>query len=382
MAAEYTSCVEPADYEPLKFTEEIVVAAAAFVAAIFSGGVALLALGPIVFSAVRKALEYMLHGKLVCLGGDRCVVGWVAELEPVGFDKPLPDNIDNDYSMNILLAPSSPRDFERDASDADAAMKANLQLAQAAPVQGALVTAQPGMPEPRDAEDGFGHYHGYFSWFEGPDIGTRIIIGDKQVHIPFSKSPKGPFPVPVFHAEFEGSRPHDLLSVLDNIPPGLGGLCKVPIIGKIACAIVSAIFAPIVAVALIVAWAAADGGDPADAGDGTVEVGNLVVLNGRWDYDAGHSGWNEMHPVKTIQKLPNPAVDWSQFEDFRDRLCKMTSEAPPQPQTPGAKPAGMSPGQDTVWTAQQQPGNTWELHPDVDGCDPAAPDPANLPPIR
>ncbi len=381
MAAEYTTCVEPADYEPLEMTEEIVVGVAAFVAAIFSGGIALIALGPVVFSAVRKVLEYMLHGKLVCLGGDRCAVGWIAELEPVGFDKPFPSNIDNDYSLNLLLAPDSPRDYERDASDAGAAERANLKIAQAAPVQGALVTEQPSTPEPRDPEAGAGRYHGYFSWFEGPDIGTRFIIGDKQVHVPFSKSPKGRFPVPVFHAEFEGSRPNDLLSVLDNIPPGLGKLCKVPIIGKIACAIVSALFAPIVAVALIAAWAAADGGDPADAGDGTVKVGDLVVVNGRWNYDAGHSGWNELHPVKTIQKLPDPAVDWSRFDDFHRRVCKMTSEAPPRPETPHTKPTGMTPEQQTVWTAQQQPEHTWELHPSVDGCEPAD-DPAGIPPVR
>jgi len=381
MAAEYTTCVEPADYAPLELTEEIVVGVAAFVAAIFSGGIALIALGPVVFSAVRKVLEYMLHGKLVCLGGDRCAIGWIAEIEPVGFDKPFPSNIDNDYALNLLLAPDSPRDFERDASNAGAAEKANLKLAQAATVQGGLVTEQPSMPEPRDPEAGSGRYHGYFSWFEGPDIGTRFVIGDKQVHIPFSKSPKGPFPVPVFHAEFEGSRPHDLLSVLDNIPPGLGKLCKIPFFGKIACAIVSALFAPIVAVGLIAAWAAADGGDPADAGDGTVAVGDLVVVNGRWNYDAGHSGWNEMHPVKTIQKLPHPAVDWSQFDAFHTRLCKMTADAPPAPEHPGTKPAGMSPGQQAVWTAQQQPENTWELHPSVDGCQPAD-DPGGLPPVR
>jgi len=134
------------------------------------------------------------------------------------------------------------------------------------------------MPEPRDAEAAFGNYHGYYTWFEGPDFGERVIVGDKQVHIPFQKSPTGPFPVPVFHAECEGSRTHDLLAVLDNIPPGLGAFCRVPIIGPIACAIISALFAPIVFAALIIAWATAEGGDPADAGAGTVEVGELLVL--------------------------------------------------------------------------------------------------------
>jgi hypothetical protein len=231
-------------------------------------------------------------------------------------------------------------------------MKDNLAIAEKAPIQGVLVTEQPSMPDPREAANGFGRYHGYFSWFDGTDFGARIIVGDKQVHIPFSKSPKGPFPVPVLHAECEGSRPHDLLSVLDNIPPGLGGLCKVPFIGKIACAIVSAALAPITFIALIVAWAAAEGGDPADAGDGAVGVGDLLVLTGRWDYDAGHSGWNELHPTRTIQKIPDPVIDWARFEDFHKRWCRMTSEAPPVVQRPGTWPAGMSPEQEKVWTAQ------------------------------
>ena len=375
MAVQNTKCVSAGDYEEPNFTVEEIAAAGAVIAALFTGGAALIALGPVAFSALRKVLEYMLEGKLVCLDGDRCAIGHIAELEPVGYDKPFPDNVDDDFSINIVLAESSLDEFVRDSSDANAAEHANLPLAQDDPVQGVLVTEQPtaspAMPKPREAEDGFGHYHGYYTWFEGPDFGERIIVGDKQVHIPFQKSPTGPFPVPVFHAECEGNRVSNLLDVLNNIPPGLGAVCKIPIFGPIACAIVSAIFAPIVAAALVAAWAASAGGDPADAGAGTLEVGELVILNGRWTYDAGHSGWNELHALKTIQKIPDPTAASYEFEDFHKRWCARTAEAPPTPEEPGTKPAGMTGTQDGIWEEQQQPENGWELHPDVDGCAPA-----------
>jgi hypothetical protein len=372
---EYTSCVAPEDYEDPNFTVEQITAAAAVVAAFFTGGAALVALGPAAFSALRKVLEYMLNGKLVCLDGERCAIGWVAELEPVGYQKPFPDNVDNDFSINLVLAPASLHSFVRDASDADKARKENLAIAQGTPIQGVLITERSGMPEPREAEAAYGRYHGYYSWFEGPDFGERVIVGDEQVHIPFQKAPTGPFPVPVLHAECEGSRIHDLLAVLDNIPPGLGAACKVPLIGPLLCALVSTLLAPLVIAALIAAWAAAEGGDPADAGAGTVGVGELLVVNGRWTYDAGHSGWNETHAVKTIQKVPDPVVDWSTFDDFQQRWCRLTSEAPPKPEQPGAKPVGMTPGQETAWERQQRPENDWELHPDVDGCEPAEGEP-------
>jgi hypothetical protein len=387
MAVENTNCVSAGDYEEPNFTAETIATVAAVIAAFFTGGAALLALGPVAFSTLRKVLEYMLNGKLVCLGGDRCAIGHIAELEPVGYQKPFPDNIDDDYSINIVLAESSLHGFVRDASgDANeqAAKQANLANAQQDPVQGALVreqpTGSPAMPEPREPKDGFGNYHGYFTWFEGPDFGERVIMDDTQVHIPFQKSPTGPFPVPVFHAECEGNRISNLLDVLNNIPPGLGAVCKAPIFGPIFCAIVSAIFAPIVAAALAIAWATSEGGDPADAGAGTLEVGELVVLNGRWTYDAGHSGWNELHALKTIQKIPDPMVPSSGFEDFHERWCSRTNEAPPAPDPPGTKPAGMTPQQEQIWEEQQHLENDWELHPEVDGCAPTEPQPEPEPP--
>jgi len=63
-------------------------------------------------------------------------------------------------------------------------------------------------------------------------------------------------------------------------------------------------------------------------------------------------------------------VSWSGFEDFHKRWCAETSKARPAPEEPGGKPTGMTPDQEEVWETQQQPQNDWELHPDIDGCEP------------
>jgi hypothetical protein len=403
MAREDTRCVNAEDYEPLSYLAEGIVLVASLIAAIFTFGLFLIVSMAAAFAALRKVINYILYGKLVCLGGDRCAIGWIVEIEPVGYKKSFAENMDDDYTLNVLLAPSSLLDFERDAGafdnklgdsgDAAAHQRAVVARRTAkvlghitahAEVQGDLLGELFGadMPEPRGPADFFGHRHGYYTWFEGPQIGSRFLDDDEnQVHVPLTKSLKGQFPVPVLHAECEGSRAKTLLDVLDNFPPGLGFVCEIWLIGPIVCAIVSALLAPLILGLLAIAWAAADAGDPADVGDGTIAVGDLVVLKGRWVWDAGHSGYNELHPLKTLQKIPVPASgadpwsDFKSFDSFREEWCSKVTEAP-WSELPGLKPQGMTPEQETIWDNQQQPENDWELHPYVDGSKPPPPPPS------
>ena len=74
----YTECVERDKYEDLDLTPEAVVAAGSF---LLFGVVGLFGSLVAAMSALRKILEYMLYGKLVCLGGDRCAVGRIAAFE-------------------------------------------------------------------------------------------------------------------------------------------------------------------------------------------------------------------------------------------------------------------------------------------------------------
>jgi len=94
----YTTCVDRNDYEEPSFTPEILIALGSF---LLFGVVGLFGSVVAVMAALHKVCEYILHGKLVCLGGDRCAIGRVAGFETVddknGFEK-----LDNDFSLKIL----------------------------------------------------------------------------------------------------------------------------------------------------------------------------------------------------------------------------------------------------------------------------------------
>jgi hypothetical protein len=377
---QYTGCVSPEDYEPLPWNDTQVAAAmavlaGAILASPFAGPVILL-LGTPAMMMLRDILEYMLNGKLVCHTGDKCAIGWVAEVEPVGFGKSFPEDIDNDYCINLLLAPHSLSDFQHNGGESQ---KNNAAIGTSEKVQGHLIAEQMGMPWPREPKGGeWGRYYGYFTDFKGTSFKERFVMGDETVHIPLM-SETLPFKAPVLHCECEGSRIRDVLDVLDNFPPGLGKVCKtlkkyLGGFGKWVCAAVSALLAPLLLAALAAAWARAKPGDPAAAGGGTLDIGDLVIVRGRWVFDAGHGGSNEVHAVKTIVKLPEDA-SWSDFQDFHDTVCKRVSEAPPPPAEPGHAPQGMTPEQESVWNEQQQPENWWLLHPEVDGCEPQEEEP-------
>ena len=102
-APQYTTCVAPADYRELSLTPEIIAAVVALVIGGFSPAALIFSLF-VVFEALHKICEYLLHGKLVCLGGDECAIGHLAGFETVD-DKSGFDKIDNDFSLNVVLSP-------------------------------------------------------------------------------------------------------------------------------------------------------------------------------------------------------------------------------------------------------------------------------------
>jgi hypothetical protein len=76
-APQYTTCVNPEDYQDIDLTAEEITAAAGLVVAIIStvlagpaGLVGLFISTVAGMSALLKACDYMLGGKLVCLGRD------------------------------------------------------------------------------------------------------------------------------------------------------------------------------------------------------------------------------------------------------------------------------------------------------------------------
>jgi hypothetical protein len=378
---QYTSCVKPEDYSD------------------FSG------IEIILTGDWWEATDYMLHRKLICLGSvtpgtdsggkprlvrmedaaTSCAIGRIASFEPPS-SKSFPDSIDNDFSFNIVLRPASLSDNPfvdsgwRSLPDA-------LQTVRAG-YQGEFLVEQT-TPNPHEAEDG-PRYGGYTSqmFFDAARnesgaaletlVGRVVWFLDGTVKT-YPLTDAGAFSVPVLHCECEGSRIHDIFNVADQMPGGGSG-CKKHWYTWIACAILRVIFFPVTTTFVAEAWAKARDGDYHDAltGSGDLALGDLVVVTGRWAYDAGHKGHNEIHAVSTIQKIPddkgNPAeppvgaaVD--DFDRFYRDWCGLTSEVPPD-HPPGERPSGMTTKQSIVYDNQQKPENRYGIHPDVDGCVP------------
>jgi hypothetical protein len=72
---------------------------------------------------MRYILDFMLNGKLICLhrsagecqcSSDNttvCAIGEIADTEAVGEDKNPVEDIDNDYAINLILAPYNMKEF-------------------------------------------------------------------------------------------------------------------------------------------------------------------------------------------------------------------------------------------------------------------------------
>jgi hypothetical protein len=404
---QYTSCVEAADFKPLS-TAILVTLGALIVAggitALFTFGIgALIAIASLV-QLLRYVLDFMLNGKLICLhrssadcncgnaGNTICAIGEVADTEGVGEDKNPIEDVDNDYAMNVILAPFNLRKLAQ-LQDRDKALAAATDPSLP---QGDLLKMQPGTPK----EDGEDQFTGYFrtlvyqqkddqyhAWTElvGRDYGWTGIIGPDQQKAYGDYLVKNAWldpikaSIPTLHCEFEGSRIRDMLDVLEAFSLG-GKWCKKNWFFRVLCVVLQTIFAPFALAAVAVAWAAAKDGSDSDAlvGGGHVASKDWVVVRGRWAYDGGHTGWNEVHATRIVQKIDRGDVptDPTEFRAYLKRWCERLSEVP-HVEVPGVHP--LTPEQQTVADNQQAPENQWVFHPEVDGCEPD--DPHN-PPVR
>ena len=401
LGPQYTSCVEAKDFEPAKdWYVALLLAAAAggAIAALFSGGIGLLVTIPALVEALHYTSEWMLNGKLICLHRDPAkmcgdhemawAIGEVADTEAVGEDKNPIEDIDNDYAMNVILAPFNMMAF------GDSAQK-NLEIATVGvppPPQGDLLSRQKDMPK----------FNGYFrtmivtmsdqkyrAWTEvvGRDYGWTGIIGPDQQKawadyvfenawlLPRKRS------VPVLHCEFEGSRIRDVLDATNTFNLG-SKFCRRNWFTKLVCKIIQILMSPLILIAIAKAWAGAKDGDPADAleGGGTIASKDQVIAGGRWVYDGGHDGYNEFHATRIVQKVAYVPKDPAGFAEFHKRWCdehgKVPHTDPAGNSQPGSTPKGAAPGppltpkQRETYDNQQKPENQWVLHPAVDGCEP------------
>jgi hypothetical protein len=417
--------------------------------------------------------DYLLGGKLVCLagGGDECGIGVVVGLEAVGAGKKGIDALDNDFSFNVLLAPFQPNDFltyspvapdnivdpHRVRDDVRLGPLGWLMVDTVDPSTLPAPVDQTGAPGPPFKEK---QPRGTATWpVDGYGVlwkleGGRVVDAGREgdnLHKLWDQPPNDEWEappatgqwvsLPVLHCECEGSRIFfvcqammPFLGLLQGKPPGgapsPGEACHAvakwmpwPIdkIVDAVCSVVEDLIAIPIAIALAPAMAAAfaTAWESAQAFDDLfitgpvakqIRMGDVVVVKGRWDWDAGHSGHTELHPVKSIQKLmtppnqlppeirptadtsvappqdveydprkPLPANVSAQVRTTHERWCRLVSEAPPPPDPrepdglSGPQLASLTPQQQAVWAAQNQPENSWSVHPLIDGC--APPDP-------
>ena len=464
---QYTSCTDKANWKSAIASVGVadIVGAVGAILAVLAG---FPAAGVILaFAAgaeiMRKVAEWQLNGKLICLSNvkrrvftdadpDRvCVLGTVLDFEKVGEDKSGFENIDNDFGVNLFLAPFP-------ISDVVVTEPGKLKRRMERSPQGDLIQ-DPNAPEPAagdpdpgpgplkrkdDPSQNFGPMPAGFSGYErglmisasfprpipsnvyrdphelvkvdpkfkqiGDDAYAAFVVlyqgevivngqplskgikdailaeaakdplGYGQVSARFYQAVESAFHfteknAPALHCEFEGSRIRDVYNTLDfahvhcDTSGFWGFLCDV-------LNFVISIFLGIPKlIAAAVAWASAAAGSLSDAYDGAggeLRWGDPIVVRGRWVYDSAHSGYNEMHAVRTVQKtLPGP----QDHDAWCGELSKVPPSPPPtrDPQAPPHATGGdvpMTPDQRATWDAQNRDENRWVYHPAIDGCVP------------
>jgi hypothetical protein len=420
---QYTHCIDRTNYKAPPNTSS------------FSDILSALLSSSLAATAEWLLCDYLLGGKLVCLAGgaDECAIGVVVGVEPVG-QKTGYNALDNDFSFNVLLAPYAPSDFDVYHAHPDMPAtfdpyKIYLDVVSGGDPQAVLMTDPPPVPDPLPTpadpgpESPVEGYGVLWSW-----DGARLMPGDPNVeglHNNLNKL-RTDYPqdgsrisIPVLHAECEGSRiffvcqaMRPYLDALQGKLPGVPGpspeeVCDtalgwIPLgIGTAICSIVSDLIAlgigialaPAMASAFAAAWEAAQAYDDLFITGPVakqIHTGDVVIVSGRWTWDAGHAGHTELHPVKTIQKIRLPAQLSGGYDpsnrnalppaiikdmrDIHDRWCRLVQEAPPPPDPRAGgvlsppQLGSLTPPQVIVHTSQLQPENQWELHPLIDGC--------------
>ena len=216
----------------------------------------------------KDACDYLLGRKLVCLDGVECAIGTIIHIEPVGYHKPFPENIDNDFCINVLL-------FPHEIDDVWGAKIANYDKVRLDKMQGRLIDEPADMPKPNEPSNDetpytatylFGVPGGPAPYEPNEDKTERLLEEVKQDASGIKR-----IEIPVLHAEFEGSRIWAVCTAikpfLDAATGGPGaGACRtaigwIPFVGDLVCTIIETLIiialAPFMAAAAAAAWAAA-----------------------------------------------------------------------------------------------------------------------------
>lgn len=293
---QYTHCTPTADFDPLNqplatamgLGGLVAMIASIFAQALIPGlGIYFVLFGSVsLLAAIINTFEYLLGGKLICLGGDKLAIGKVLTVELPGTKEGVVANIDDDFSINMLLCPHheisfNPKDpiknFEADnLPDANPSNPSNFQ--------DFLIQEQTASSNHRIP------YTGYESF-------------------PFKKKPN-------FHIELEGARISNMYAaflaawaLLVIAATVALAVASIPGLGWLLALLIMLFGAAVGAgIAALTYVASSDGSlDDVDPSIGELHTGDLIIAYGTWTYDSGHNfdlkaGWNELHPVKFLSK--------------------------------------------------------------------------------
>lgn len=332
-------CVQASDYRPVE------AATLAMVAVIFGvvSGIVGNPLGGAIsgalwIAAVFDLCRYLEGGKLICHELKVCVIGRLVQLIPVGADKSGLDELDDDFTFNIVLSPHASIESVSDVAATD-------------PHQGKYIQRQP-----------------------GPD---SLGLGYEGESVKFTNL--DPHQTEVLHCEIKGCRVHDVCIVLKVMafPTAAAAvICSIPVVGWVACLIALAVVAALTLIIGGIVWAATHNGelnDVLDPDSGTLTPadpdtglgGDIILVRGDWVYDAGHGGWNEIHPVRYVQKLDIPA----EFHGAAPADADLVERFKREVLDPWCFEVGRT-EDPLIIEEQQKPENSWHIHPAIDGCEP------------
>ncbi|WP_175150887.1 hypothetical protein [Paraburkholderia ultramafica] len=391
---QFTKCVDVKDkVYPGVPTVAAVLAAIAIL--VFGGGLSPYTAIPLLLIVIGFC-NWWLYDRLLCLGGDRCAIGFLGAVEPSSGKSGL-EAFDTDFSFNLVLAPHQyqelppdypppgPPPFPPDPKEEEKKFKEALhrQIADDG-LQGVLIkeTATTG-----DEKTIFGtkkyDFQGYFS-----------TLGGWSVKYTFQ---------PYLHCEFEGAGVMDLLHAAEAalaFATAAAVFCAIPVVGWVVCAVLSVVAAIIAIVGVIGAMndkAQPTVYDPV-TGKTSSEMhsgSDILFVKGTWVFDTFHEGWNEIHPVKECYRIATARFERADVIDWDDAIAsymvaihRWTWDATKLPvRTPIKLDGPPKPRDWTDWVAfwcdhvgttsdpltvaaQARPENQWAVHPLIDGCRP------------
>jgi hypothetical protein len=331
---QYTICINPDNFIDLShlggrgLLALVFVLLASLVIFFWNPGifVGLLIVAIAAVSAFIVYLNWDAYGRLICLGKDprNCaIIGVVWSIEPAD---PAGKGGDNDYCINILLAPG--------------------------PINsGELIEA-----------------------YRKPPQGHLVDKNLKIVDMPRAYVQEGDTYMRALHCEFEGDGMRRILDAMYGVLALLLGSFFIPGLWLAALAI---LILTLIRRIFSADPTAPGTGTPLDIDPslGSLSKGDVVVVRGEWVYDSLHEGWNEIHPVRGCQIIGSlrKDQDWKDFkykdkdtgaefsldsvetvEKFRDFWCGLLKDAD------DAEDGG----------SRNNPANDWGIHPSIDGCKP------------